>query len=94
LFVEHNRHRGLGEIEQILRVYADRGDIELGDPQMRSEQFFILVVGVPQRMAMLIDRAPPAEEDRRLRAAVGLFLDGCRLCTQTQAGSQATSAGR
>ena len=94
LFVEHNRHRGLGDIEQALRVYADRGDIELGDPQMRAEQFFILVVGVPQRKAMLIGRAPPAEEDRRLRAAVRLFLDGCRLCTQTQAGNQATSPSR
>lgn len=84
LFVEHNRHRGLGDIEQTLRAYADRGDIELGDPQIRAEQFFILVVGVPQRMAILIGRAAPAEEDRRLRAAVRLFLDGCRLCTQAK----------
>jgi hypothetical protein len=67
-----------------LRVYADRGEIELGDPQIRAEQFFILVVGVPQRMAILIGRAPPAEEDRRLRAAVRLFLDGCRLSTQAE----------
>jgi len=84
LFVEHNRHRGLGDIEQTLRGYADRGEIELGDPQIRAEQFFILVVGVPQRMAILIGRAAPAEEDRRLRAAVRLFLDGCRLCTQAK----------
>src|SRR5262245_47938138 len=28
LFVQHNRHRGLGEIERTLRAYADRGDIE------------------------------------------------------------------
>src|SRR5262245_35160354 len=46
LFVEHNRHRGLGHIEQTLRAYADRGCIELGDPQIRAEQFFILVIGV------------------------------------------------
>jgi AcrR family transcriptional regulator len=78
LFVERNRHRGLGAIEQTLRTYAARGDIELGDVQLRAEQFFILVVGVPQRMAMLLGRAPPAEEDRRLRAAIALFLDGCR----------------
>jgi len=79
LFVEHNRHRGLGEIEQALRLYADRGKIEIDDPQFRAEQFFILVIGVPQRMAMLVGRAPSAEEDRRLRSAVHLFLDGCRL---------------
>jgi AcrR family transcriptional regulator len=86
LFVEHNRHRGLGNIERMLRAYADRGDIELGDPQLRAEQFSILVIGVPQRMAMLIGRAPPQEEDRRLRAAVGLFLDGCRLPNVKRAG--------
>src|SRR5262249_42210107 len=61
LFVERNRHRGLGAIEQTLRAYAARGDIALGDAQLRTEQFFILVVGVPQRMAMLIGRAPPPE---------------------------------
>jgi TetR/AcrR family transcriptional repressor of mexJK operon len=94
LFVEHNRRRGLGDIEQTLRSYADRGDIELGNPQIRAEQFFILVVGVPQRMAMLIGRAPPAEDDRRLRAAVRLFLDGCRRCKQTPAANQRTTSRR
>ena len=84
LFIEHNRHRSLGNIEHTLRAYADRGDIELGDPQIRAEQFFILVVGVPQRLAMLIGRAPPAEEDRRLREAVRLFLDGCRQRMQSE----------
>jgi AcrR family transcriptional regulator len=94
LFVEHNRHRGLGEIEQTLRAYADRGDIELGDAQLRTEQFFILVVGVPQRMAMLIGRAPPAEEERRLRGAVGLFLDGCRLHARKRGVRAAGPSGR
>jgi len=85
LFVERNRHRGLGAIEQTLRAYAARGDIALGDAQLRTEQFFILVVGVPQRMAMLIGRAPPPEEDRRLRAAIELFLDGCRMRARRRA---------
>jgi AcrR family transcriptional regulator len=78
LFVERNRGRSLADIERTLRVYADRGDIKLGDPQIRAEQFFILVVGVPQRLALLLGRASPAEEERRLCGAVHLFLHGCR----------------
>lgn len=77
LFVERNRQRNLGEIGRVLAVYRDRGVIE-GDLEMRAEQFFILVVGIPQRLAMLVGREPRRQEERRLRAAVRLFLDGCR----------------
>jgi TetR/AcrR family transcriptional regulator, mexJK operon transcriptional repressor len=72
------RHRLLDLIIGVLTGYAERGAIELGDPRLRAEQFFILVVGVPQRLAMLVGRESPAEEERRLHAAVRLFLDGCR----------------
>jgi AcrR family transcriptional regulator len=75
-FIERNRLLDL--VVQVLTAYADRGAIKLGDPRLRAEQFFILVVGVPQRLAMLIGREPPAQEKRRLRGAVQLFLDGCR----------------
>ena len=75
LFVERNGL--LDEIAGVLAAYVDRGAIE-GDLEMRAEQFFILVVGIPRRLAMLVGREPPAEEERRLRAAVRLFLDGCR----------------
>jgi len=43
-----------------------------------AEHFAILVVGIPRMLALLVGREPPAEEERRLRAAVRLFLDGCR----------------
>jgi hypothetical protein len=43
-----------------------------------AEQFFISVVGIPQRLALLGLRESPQQERRRLRAAVSLFLDGCR----------------
>jgi len=33
---------------------------------------------VPQRLALLSGREEPSQEDRRLEAAVRLFLDGCR----------------
>jgi AefR-like transcriptional repressor, C-terminal domain len=78
LFVERNRHRPFSEIIRVLTVYANRGVIEFGDPQLLAEQFFILVIGLAQRMALLIGREEPAQEDRRLEAAVHLFLDGCR----------------
>lgn len=78
LFVANNRHRGLAEIDRVLAVYADRGAIDHCDPGVTAEQFFILVVGAPQRRALLGAREEPGEEDRLLNAAVRLFLDGCR----------------
>jgi AcrR family transcriptional regulator len=79
LFVERQRQGGaLGEIRHVLAAYIDRDAIEPGDLEIRAEQFFILVVGIPQRMASFIGREPPAAEEHRLRAAIRLFLDGCR----------------
>ncbi len=78
LFVERNRSRGVDDIVSVLSSYAERGVLRLEDPQLTAEHFFICIVGVPQRMALLIGRDPPAEEERRLRTAVRLFLDGCR----------------
>jgi len=76
LFVARNRARDL--IIEVLQTYADRGAIALHDPKMMAEHFSILVVGIPRMLALLVGREPPAEEERRLRAAVRLFLDGCR----------------
>ncbi len=77
LFVERNRL--LGMIIEVLRTYADRGAIKLREPRLTAEHFAILVVGIPRTMALLVGRERPAEEERRLRAAVRLFLDGCRV---------------
>jgi TetR/AcrR family transcriptional regulator, mexJK operon transcriptional repressor len=79
LFVARNRHRFMGEIERVLTHYADKGEIELAAPQLMAEQFFISVVGIPQRAALLGWRETPQERERRLRIAVHLFLDGCRM---------------
>jgi AcrR family transcriptional regulator len=76
MFIARNRGREL--IVEVLQTYADRGVIELRDPKLTAEHFAILVVGVPRMVAMLVGREPPAEEERRLRAAVRLFLNGCR----------------
>ncbi|MCL2428600.1 MAG: TetR/AcrR family transcriptional regulator [Alphaproteobacteria bacterium] len=77
LFVARNRARDL--ILNMLQTYADRGAIALRDPHLTAEHFAILVVGIPRMVALLVGREPPAEEERRLRAAVRLFLEGCRV---------------
>jgi len=77
-FVERNRDRIVGEAERFLRFYVDRGEIELRHPQLMVEQFFISVIGIPQRLALLGLRESAEDQDKRLRVAVGLFINGCR----------------
>jgi TetR/AcrR family transcriptional regulator, mexJK operon transcriptional repressor len=72
------RNRAL-VVERVLGFYAARGDIELADARMATEQFFMLVVGIPQRLALIGVREPAAQERRRLRSGVRLFLDGYRV---------------
>jgi AcrR family transcriptional regulator len=76
MLVERNRLIDL--VEEVLRVYADRGSIKLRDSRLTAEHFAILVIGIPRMLALLVGRESPTDEDRRLRAAVRLFLDGCR----------------
>jgi TetR/AcrR family transcriptional repressor of mexJK operon len=65
-------------IAGVLAGYVDRGALAPGDARMRAEHFTILVIGIPRTLALVVGREPPAEEERRLRSAVRLFLDGCR----------------
>ena len=76
-FVERNRERALREVERVFKFYADRGEIDFPQPQLEIEQFFISVVGIPQRLALLGLRESPEEQERRLRLAVRLFVRGC-----------------
>jgi TetR/AcrR family transcriptional regulator, mexJK operon transcriptional repressor len=75
-FIARNPAREL--ITEVLVAYADRGAIRMNDPKLTAEHFAILVVGIPRTLALLVGREQPDEEERRLRAAVRLFLDGCR----------------
>jgi hypothetical protein len=52
--------------------------IQVGDLEAAAEQFFILIVGIPQRLALLAGRDAIANDEQRIKAAVRLFLDGCR----------------
>jgi TetR/AcrR family transcriptional regulator, mexJK operon transcriptional repressor len=77
LFVERNRHRAVGEISDVLAGYASRGLIQSGDLEVLAEQFFILVVGIPQRLALLIGRDAFPKDTQAIKTAVRLFLNGC-----------------
>ena len=78
-FVERNRVRAVGEVERVFRFYAYHGEIELPQqPRLMIEQFLISVVGIPQRLALLGARESDEEQDRRLRMAIRLFVNGCR----------------
>jgi AcrR family transcriptional regulator len=78
LFAESFPQRGLSGIAHFLSEYAARGALELDDPHFAAQHFAMLVMGVPQRLAMLGHRDTPELEARRLRSAVCLFLDGAR----------------
>jgi TetR/AcrR family transcriptional regulator, mexJK operon transcriptional repressor len=75
---ERNRHRVLGSILRLFAAYAERGEIVLYDAQMQAELFWILVVRGVQHRALILGPEEPAQVERRLKAAVRLFLDGCR----------------
>ena len=77
LFIERNRERAFSGLTHLLATYAERGEIVLDDPQMTAEHFFILMIGIPQRLALIGIREDEAQADRRLRAAIRLFLEGC-----------------
>jgi AcrR family transcriptional regulator len=76
IFIERNPARDL--LIEVLTGYRDRGVIAIDDAQLTAEHYAILVVGIPRMLALFVGREPPEREEQRLRAAVRLFLDGCR----------------
>jgi len=77
-FIAAKRGSAIGAIGRVLEAYAQRGDITVDEPQFLAEHFFILVAGLGQRMATIGIFEPPEVADRRLAAAIRLFLHGCR----------------
>jgi TetR/AcrR family transcriptional regulator, mexJK operon transcriptional repressor len=78
-FMAANRGYVMGSIGRVLEVYAKRGEIVIDDPQFTAEHFFLLVAGMSQRMASIGIVEPQELADRRLAAAIRLFLHGCRV---------------
>jgi AcrR family transcriptional regulator len=89
--LERHRQRGIKEIERVLRFYAGRGEIELHDPVWLTEHFFISIIGIPQRLALAGIRETPYDEARRLRLAVNLFVNGCRVRPTEKSPTSSTS---
>jgi TetR/AcrR family transcriptional regulator, mexJK operon transcriptional repressor len=79
LDTERNRHKLLGTIERVLRFYERRGDLLIDNADMLAELFFTITVRPAQMRALILGPERGLEgQDQRLRAAVRLFLDGCR----------------
>ena len=77
-FMAANRGYAMGSIARVLETYAKRGDIVIDDAQLLAEHFFILVAGIGQRMASIGIHEAPDAADRRLVAAIRLFLHGSK----------------
>jgi TetR/AcrR family transcriptional regulator, mexJK operon transcriptional repressor len=75
-FIASNRIVDL--IAGVLSQYSELAPVTTEEARTRAEHFAILVIGIPRTLALLVGREPPEQEARRLRAAVRLFLDGCR----------------
>jgi TetR/AcrR family transcriptional regulator, mexJK operon transcriptional repressor len=78
MFAESFPRRGLSGISRFMTIYAERGALTIDDPELAAQHFAMMVIGVPQRLAMLGHRDSNDEQERRVRSAVKLFLDGCR----------------
>jgi AcrR family transcriptional regulator len=88
LNTEQNRAYGVGLILRVLETYAARGEIELKDPPMLAELFAILVAVSERDRALVFGRDSLDIENRRLRAAIDLFLNGCRVTGRPSAGGE------
>ncbi|HLH13103.1 MAG TPA: TetR/AcrR family transcriptional regulator [Methylovirgula sp.] len=78
LDAERNRHKGLAAITRVLKIYADRGEIVVEDPDMLAEIFGVLTVRSAQHRAFILGPEDPAQLERRLKGSIRIFLNGCR----------------
>lgn len=75
---ERNRHKGLLAVLRVFDIYAKRGEMKVENPELLVELFGSLVVRSAQHRALILGAEDPAQLEKRTRAAVRLFLDGCR----------------
>ena len=73
-----SRYLGRALVLRVLKAYEARGEITLTDHGTQAELFSILVAVSARSRALIFGREPVARENRRLRAAIDLFLNGCR----------------
>jgi AcrR family transcriptional regulator len=63
-------------VVDLLKRHAATGSIVADDPELLAEHFLGMVSGAPARLASFGIVRDPADQDRRTRAAVRLFLRG------------------
>jgi AcrR family transcriptional regulator len=68
----------LRTVTEVLRRYAERGDIEVDDLELAAEHFLAMVEAVPARMADFGVFRSKKQQERHLKYAVGLFLRGVK----------------
>ena len=77
VFFEQGPRRTIGALADTLRDFADRGALEIDDPELAATHFNWLLMGDALNRAMLLglSKAPPARElDRWATTAVDTFL--------------------
>lgn len=72
------RHPQVHLVVEVLRRNAAKGIVSVEDVELAAEQFLTMVASHPARLAAFGLRRSPTEEERYLRHAVRLFVDGVR----------------
>ncbi|MGI4942998.1 MAG: TetR/AcrR family transcriptional regulator [Janthinobacterium lividum] len=70
--------RAVAAVGRLLSLFAARGEIVVADPEVAADLLLNLVLGRSMRRAAYGVEVDPAATEQRLRAAVGLFLQGAR----------------
>lgn len=66
------------QVMDLLRRYHDEGTVEVDDFELASEHFLALVEAIPARLADFGVYRSRRQENRHLKYAVNLFLNGVR----------------
>ncbi|MDX7951324.1 TetR/AcrR family transcriptional regulator [Lichenihabitans sp. Uapishka_5] len=70
--------RSTAALATVLAHHRRDGQIVIENADLAADLFLSLVIGRQTRLAMLGIHTDPVQVDHRIRAAVGLFLDGVR----------------
>ncbi|MCJ2010365.1 TetR/AcrR family transcriptional regulator [Methylobacterium sp. WL30] len=78
LAYEEGWMRGVRAVGRLLTVMAARGQIAVDDAEIAADLFLNLVLGRSAKQALYGIAVDPEAQEKRRRAAVALFLAGCR----------------
>lgn len=78
LVYQEGAQRSTAQVADLLRGFVVKGEIVTDDLEITAELFSNLIIGRQIRLALLGIEIEAEQLDRRIRAAVTLFLDGAR----------------